>query len=42
MFVLDATPGVFEAHMEDGPHAQTKEHLSMVKALGNKQARPGL
>ena len=36
LLVLDASPGAFEASM-DGPHAQTKEHLLLVKALAIKQ-----
>lgn len=36
LFVLDASPGAFEASM-DGTHAQTREHLLLVKALAIKQ-----
>ncbi|GAX84541.1 hypothetical protein CEUSTIGMA_g11962.t1 [Chlamydomonas eustigma] len=37
LLVLDATPGVFEANMEDATHSQTKEHLLLTKAFAIKQ-----
>ncbi len=42
LFVMDATPGVFESNMEDGSledgvRAPTKELLLLMQALGIKQ-----
>lgn len=42
LLVVDPTPGVFEAHMEDGAiedgvPSQTREHLMMLGALSIKQ-----
>jgi hypothetical protein len=42
LLVLDATPGMFEAHMEDnaleeGIHAPIKEQLLLLHTMGIKQ-----